>query len=223
MKKLLIVDDDEALRGLYQRRLSGSYQVFTTGDPEQALALALEHKPDAVILDLKMPKVDGFALSQNFRSLSYTSNLPIFVITGQSTDFRKEFRDLGAAGYFQKPIDFAQLKQKLATTLDSQPSHAEHRSGALSMKVSVKLEGEDERGEKFSELTQTEAVSADGFECTSRRKLKQGSSLNVSLVSPKEDYAGMVKIEERRSAGLDDRQRYRVRFSGPARWILQQA
>jgi hypothetical protein len=87
----------------------------------------------------------------------------------------------------------------------------------------VKLEGEDEKGERFSELTQTESVTADGFECTSQRKLKQGSSLNVSLVGPKEDYAGMGKIEERRSAGLDDRQRYRVRFNGPARWILQQA
>lgn len=45
MKKLLVVDDDAAMRGLIRMRLAEQYEVFDTGDPEQALALALEHKP----------------------------------------------------------------------------------------------------------------------------------------------------------------------------------
>ena len=122
MKKLLIVDDDEALRGLICRRLSNTYAVFETGEPEQALALALEHKPDAILLDLRMPKFDGFELCRNFRSLSYTSNLPIFVITGESGGHKKECETIGATGYFEKPIDFAKLKQTLATTLDATES-----------------------------------------------------------------------------------------------------
>ena len=104
MKKLLIVDDDEALRGLICRRLSTTYTVFETGEAEQALALALEHKPDAILLDLRMPKFDGFELCRNFRSLSYTSNLPIFVITGESGGHKKECETIGATGYFEKPI-----------------------------------------------------------------------------------------------------------------------
>jgi len=82
MRKLLIVDDDSAMRGLMRMRLSDSYEIFDTEDPEQALALALEHKPDAVLMDLMMPKFSGFELCQSFHSLSYTSYLPIFVITG---------------------------------------------------------------------------------------------------------------------------------------------
>src|SRR3981189_3485162 len=111
MKKLLIVDDDEALRGLLRRRLSSTYTVFETGDPEQALALALEHKPDAILLDLRMPKFDGFALCRSFLSRSYTADLPIFVITGESGSHKKECEAIGANGYFEKPIDFVKLKQ----------------------------------------------------------------------------------------------------------------
>ena len=56
MPKVLIVDDDDAVRGLLCMRLSDTYQIIETGDPEQALALALEHKPDAILLDLLMPE-----------------------------------------------------------------------------------------------------------------------------------------------------------------------
>ena len=48
-----------------------------------ALGLVLEHKPDAVLLDLVMPKVSGFELCQSLRSLSYTARIPVFVITGR--------------------------------------------------------------------------------------------------------------------------------------------
>src|SRR5579862_4348048 len=64
--KLLVVDDDESIRGLLRTRLSDSYQIVETGDPEQALALALEHKPDAILLDLMMPGFSGFELCQSF-------------------------------------------------------------------------------------------------------------------------------------------------------------
>src|ERR1700733_11485186 len=63
--------------------LSEGYEVIATVDPEQALGLALEHKPDAILLDLMMPKFSGFELCQSFRSLSYTSTIPILVITGE--------------------------------------------------------------------------------------------------------------------------------------------
>jgi DNA-binding response OmpR family regulator len=52
--------------------LSEGYEVIDTVDPEQALGLALEHKPDAILLDLMMPKFSGFELCQSFCSLSYT-------------------------------------------------------------------------------------------------------------------------------------------------------
>ena len=83
MLKILIVDDDEATLKLMRIRLSEAYEAICTRDPEQALGLALEHKPDAILLDLMMPKFSGFELCQSLRSLSYTSAIPIIVITGE--------------------------------------------------------------------------------------------------------------------------------------------
>ena len=51
MQKLLVVDDDEALRRLMRVELSDTFEVIDSGEPEQGLALALEHKPDAILLD----------------------------------------------------------------------------------------------------------------------------------------------------------------------------
>jgi PleD family two-component response regulator len=58
MPKILVVDDD-ALRNLIKMRLAGTYEVIDTGDPVQALGLALEHRPDGILLDLMMPNTSG--------------------------------------------------------------------------------------------------------------------------------------------------------------------
>jgi CheY-like chemotaxis protein len=220
MKKLLIVDDEEAMRGLYRKRLADAYQVFETGDPEQALALALENKPDAILLDLKMPKYNGFELCQNFRSLSPTSGLPIFIITGQSGDHKEECKNMGATGYFEKPIDFKKLKQTLQTTFETWPAR---RPGGedLRMRVALKLAGRDSAGEQFADHTETESVSANGFLCVSTRKLDQGSKLDVFLVGQNDVHAGVASVAESAPAGLD-RHRYRFRFYGEKEnWIVQ--
>ena len=221
MKKLLIVDDDAALRGLYRRRLSSSYQVFETGEPEHALALALEHKPDAILLDLKMPKFDGFELCRNFRSLSYTSNIPIFVVTGQSGSYKKECETMGASGYFEKPIDFIKLKQTLAAALEGSELK-KHQDTPLRMRVGLKLHGTDGRGEQFAELVATESVSPSGFQFTSARDVAEGSVLDVFLTGSTERHVGLARVAERFSAGLE-LQAYRVVFDGAIDWILQKA
>jgi len=70
--KLLVVDDDEALRRLMHLELDGTYEVIDSGEPEQGLALALENKPDAILLDLRMPKYSGYELLQTFTSFGRT-------------------------------------------------------------------------------------------------------------------------------------------------------
>jgi CheY-like chemotaxis protein len=61
MARILIVDDDEAIRRLVRLNLTDLYEVFDTGQPEETLALALEHKPDAILLDLRMLGYSGYA------------------------------------------------------------------------------------------------------------------------------------------------------------------
>jgi CheY-like chemotaxis protein len=220
MKKLLIVDDEDAMRGLYRRRLSSLYNVFETGDPGQALALALEHKPDAILLDLKMPGYDGFELCQNFRSLSHTSDLPIFVITGESGDYKKECEKIGATGYFEKPIDFHKLTHTLEATLKTRPATRPDGT-VLRLRVALKLRGRDTSGEQFAELAETESVSPNGFLCVSARAMEVGSILDVFLSGRSELPAGLARIVERVPAGLE-RHRYRFKFEGEKKsWILQ--
>jgi DNA-binding response OmpR family regulator len=113
MKKVLVVDDDPAIRGLIRTRLQSIYQVIDTGDPEKAFGLALEHKPDAILLDLMMPAYSGFELCQGLHSVSYTSKIPVFIVSGESGGkFRDHCKTLGARAYFEKPVDFAALKQR---------------------------------------------------------------------------------------------------------------
>src|SRR5260370_4761577 len=111
MGKLLVVDDDEALRRLMHLELGETYEVIDTGEPEHGLALALEHRPDAILLDLRMPKYSGYELCQTFTSFSRTQTIPGVIVSGEAVAHTKEHcKQLGAAGYFEKPLDFAALK-----------------------------------------------------------------------------------------------------------------
>ena len=69
VRRLLIVDDDEAIRRLFRLNLAEDYEIIDTDDPEQALALAMEHKPDAILLDMHMPKFSGFDLCRTIQFL----------------------------------------------------------------------------------------------------------------------------------------------------------
>src|ERR1700674_1490862 len=120
MARILIVDDDEAIRRLVRLNLTDLYEVFDTGQPEEALALALEHKPDAILLDLRMPGYSGFELCKTLTSFSATQLIPVFVISGEGGAKTKDFcRDLGAAAYFEKPVDFKALRDSLEQALHS--------------------------------------------------------------------------------------------------------
>ena len=97
------------MRNLTRMRLEDSYEIIDTGDPKQAFAMALEEKPDAILLDLMMPEFSGFELCQTLSSLSFTRNIPIFIVSGEdATKYKSLCRSLGAFGYFQKPVDKAQ-------------------------------------------------------------------------------------------------------------------
>src|ERR1700680_1489402 len=159
MHKLLIVDDDRSMRSLLRVRLSDAYQVFDTEDPEQALALALEHKPDAVLLDLMMPKFSGFEVCQTLTSLSFTQQIPIFIVSGEvAAKYNVFCENLGSAGYFEKPVDFNQLRACLAAVL--RDKRAERRTEArVRLNVILKLRGKDKNGTPFELFTTTENVS----------------------------------------------------------------
>jgi DNA-binding response OmpR family regulator len=154
MGKLLVVDDDEALRRLMRLELSDIFEVIDSGEPEQGLALALEHKPDAILLDLRMPKYSGYELLQTFTALSHTQRIPVIIVSGEAGGETKEHcKQLGAAGYFEKPIDFEGLRaylQKIPKNGRSTP-RAEVR---VRLRVALKLRGADSQGKNLKKRRQ---------------------------------------------------------------------
>ena len=182
MDKILVVDDDDSMRGMLKMRLSDSYEMIDTGDPVQALALALQHKPRAILLDLMMPDCSGFELCQSFHNLSYTARIPVFVVSGESAAKYQDYMStLGAAGYFEKPIDFTKLKSRLARELGARPQERRAHT-RVPMKLVVKLKGTDAHQRSFEQLTTTENVCAGGFLCNLQIELSKESSFQVFLL-----------------------------------------
>jgi CheY-like chemotaxis protein len=221
MGKLLLVDDDAALRGLMRLELSDGFELIDSGEPEQGLALALEHKPDAILLDLRMPKYSGYELLQMFTALSHTQKIPVIIVSGEAGGQTKELcKQLGAAAYFEKPIDFDALRtclQKIAKNGQYIP-RAEVR---VQLRIALKLRGADSRGMKFEEIVTTENVSLSGFLCGCTADLLVDSILDVYLTGSGENYVGKAKIAHSSSKGPPLRH-YGCRFvekSGP--WVLK--
>src|ERR1035441_6020421 len=97
MEKLLIVDDEEAIRRLLRINLADRYEIIDTGNPEQALALAMQDKPDAILLDLRMPKYSGFELCRTFNSLTSTQLIPLIIVSrSEERRVGEECRSRGA-------------------------------------------------------------------------------------------------------------------------------
>jgi DNA-binding response OmpR family regulator len=219
--KLLLVDDDEALRRLMRLELSETYEVIDTGEPEHGLALALEHMPDAILLDLRMPRYSGYELCQTFTSFSRTQTIPVVIVSGEGGAQTKEHcKQLGAAGYFEKPLDFEALKvflRGIVTTSRPIP-RSEVR---VRLRVPLKLRGKDAQDKDFEEAATTENVSLSGFLCTCSREIPVHSIIDVYMVSTHDEHVGRAQIMHSESK-TPSFYRYGCRFTekkGP--WVLR--
>jgi len=194
MNTLLVVDDEDAMRRLIRLNLADDYRIVDTGEPEHALALALEHKPDAILLDLRMPKYSGFELCQTFTSLSSTQMIPVLVISGEAGAKTKQFcRDLGVVAYFEKPVNFDALRVQLADILKTK--RKERRSEVrVQLRVPLRLTGTDEEGRPFGILTTTENVSRSAFLCACAVAMSEGSIVDVYLVGARDEHIGKAQI-----------------------------
>lgn len=103
-KKILLVEDDDALANVYLMRLEvEGFEVRRAVNGEEALAAAVEYHPDLILLDVMMPKIDGFEVLDILRHTPQTAATKIIVITALSQDSdRKRAQDLGADDYLVK-------------------------------------------------------------------------------------------------------------------------
>jgi CheY-like chemotaxis protein len=194
MEKLLLVDDDEALRRLMRLELSDTFEIIDSGEPEECLALALEHKPYAILLDLRMPKYSGYELLQTFTAFSHTQKIPVIIVSGEAGGQTKEHcKQLGAFSYFEKPIDFEALRTCLSQ-IEKTRKFVPRTEVRVRLHVPLKLKGTDSEGNKFEESTVTENVSLSGFLCACTAELRANSIVDVYMTAYCEDYVGKAKI-----------------------------
>ena len=118
-KKILVVEDDDNLRELVKGRLeSEGFEVVSAADGFQALTRAREAEPALVILDLMIPKMDGYTVCRLFKS-SGMAHIPIIMFTARSSpdDVRRGL-DMGADAYVCKPFESSVLVSKIAELLE---------------------------------------------------------------------------------------------------------
>ena len=103
-KKVLIVEDDEMLAGMYAEKFTMSgYNAQVAHDGSEGLKQVESFMPDIVLLDIIMPKVDGFVVLKRIKSNDALSKIPVIMLTnlGQEDDINKA-KKLGATDYFVK-------------------------------------------------------------------------------------------------------------------------
>jgi DNA-binding response OmpR family regulator len=116
---VLVADDDPDIRSLVTLRLEKSgYEVVAAGDGEQALATALERIPDVALLDVMMPKLDGYEVTERLREQDETRHLPVILLTArvQEADIARGV-EAGADDYVKKPFSTGELRDRVQALL----------------------------------------------------------------------------------------------------------
>jgi DNA-binding response OmpR family regulator len=116
---VLAADDDEDILGLVAFRLErAGYTVILARDGEEALELAVKEQPDLAVLDVMMPKLDGFELTRRLRAEETTSRMPIILLTARSqdADVQRGF-EAGADDYVRKPFSPDELRARVQAIL----------------------------------------------------------------------------------------------------------
>lgn len=120
---ILVVDDDPHVRDILGFFLGEEgYAVLATGDPDEALGLARTGKPDLALLDILMPRMDGFDLCQMIRTHAQSADLPVIFLTALGDEVSRERgRVCGAMRYLEKPFRKEDVLEAVRAALASRP------------------------------------------------------------------------------------------------------
>ncbi len=119
MHKILVVDDQPDTILLLRERLKRlGYSVSTASSGKEGLELAAKLKPDAILLDIMMPDIDGYAVCRKLQADPETAIIPILFVSAkiQPEDVQEGFQ-AGASDYIKKPIEFVELAERIASLI----------------------------------------------------------------------------------------------------------
>jgi DNA-binding response OmpR family regulator len=118
--QVLVADDDSDILELVSFRLDrAGYDVLKASDGEEALRVATDEVPDLIVLDVMMPKLDGYAVTRRLRATPETAGIPVILLTArvQEADIARGF-DAGADDYLKKPFSPLELRARVQAILD---------------------------------------------------------------------------------------------------------
>lgn len=125
MPHVLVVDDEIHLRKLLTEFLRDDFRVSVAGNGKEAHQLAMELKPDLILMDIKMPELDGYGACALLRKNEETKHIPILFLTAfNNVDYRVKAFDIGADDFISKPFKveevISRLKSKYRRSLEYQ-------------------------------------------------------------------------------------------------------
>jgi CheY-like chemotaxis protein len=118
---ILVADDDGDVRELVVFRLErAGYRVVTAADGQEAVEVALERSPDVCVIDVMMPKLDGYQVTERLRASPGLAEVPIVLLTASVEDaaVSRGF-EVGASDYIKKPFGPHELLERIAAALGS--------------------------------------------------------------------------------------------------------
>jgi two-component system alkaline phosphatase synthesis response regulator PhoP len=117
-RKILVVDDEPNVRKLLRTLLNNSFTIVEAEDGEQAVKIASAEKPDLILMDIMMPRMDGYTSCYALKKEPSTRSIPILILT--ALDLKLNIRlskDIGADGYITKPFNQQDLLENIAQLL----------------------------------------------------------------------------------------------------------
>lgn len=119
MKRILIVDDNNVVQEVLREFFKERFQVQLAPNASQALSLIVRQAPDLVLLDVKMPGLDGLSLLKSLRETGV--GMPIFLMTGyDSLQVAQEALTNGANAYLPKPFDLLHLDRLITEAIGTE-------------------------------------------------------------------------------------------------------
>jgi two-component system alkaline phosphatase synthesis response regulator PhoP len=117
-QKILIADDEPGIRLTVSRMLENEYIVLEAADGEEAVDIATVQKPSLILMDLMMPKLDGYSACLSIKSNQITQGIPVVMLTVVGHELNRKFaEEMGADGYVTKPFSRESLLEEVRRVL----------------------------------------------------------------------------------------------------------
>jgi CheY-like chemotaxis protein len=124
MAKILLVEDNEMNRDMLSRRLAKrGFEVVMAVDGAEGVEMARSARPDAILMDMSLPVMDGWTATRTLKADASTSAIPVIGLTAHAmAGDREKCLEAGCDEYDTKPVDFPRLLEKIQVQLDKKPA-----------------------------------------------------------------------------------------------------